>query len=312
MKNTLMILLLAVVLVSCNNIPNKSIFEPLTMKELGSIIKKDTLFEDFYRKQQATAAKFGEIDKARYSDVTYRSLYKMMQFVQDSTQITPLYKNAMKEWNNKFGSYHAKVDSVLNYWSDYKQDNSLDNYVKIEFKEIDKEYYSYNHGVKNVNLGFTLTPLQGEIEQVKFNYRYSAKINDIFGDKHNCISTAPFSKPVVRYWEVGYSDEKTLKNTTTDSFVRDYDIEIEVTHVRKDGNNYRIEDLNIPRSVTNVFETDSVRSPYLYSSYKEDIIKELLNTDYIKDYQFVENKVKEVLEEKFPSEFAYMEFATKK
>lgn len=304
----LMLGVIAIALASCNRVPDKSIFEPLTMKELAAVIEKDTLFGSFYEEQKVLTAKMSDIEKARYSHITYRKIYKMFQYLRDTTKMNPFHTKWENEWVDKYGSCKTKVDSVLSYWAEYKANNSLDRYVRIEFAKIDKDYYSYDYSVRNVNLGFKLTPLQGPIQQIRFTYRYSAKIHDIYGGKHNCISTTPFSSPVVRYWEVGYSDKNTLENETTSSFIRDYDMKIEITDVRKDGVNYSLDDLEVPEAVAKVLETDSLKYPYLYASYKEDIIRKLLVPDYQTESEYYQEKLEELIKEKFPEVFAYIEY----
>lgn len=299
-------------LCSCNNIPNKSVFESLSTDELSKTIKVDTAFASFYQKQQVISEKLNEIDKAKFNDITYRKLYKMHQYVSDSAIINPMLDLWNNEWESEYGIYQTKIDSVLNYWIKYKEDNSLSQFVTIEFAEIDKEYYSYSRDVKDVNIGFRLTPKEGRIEQIKFNYRYSAKINDFYGDKIYCISTTPFSNSVVRYWEVDYTNEKRLKNTSTSSFHRDYDIKIEITDIRKDGKNYSMLDLNIPVSITKVLDSDSIRYPYSYTAAKEDVIKDLLRADYKKNYEYKNEKIVELLKTKFPREYAYTEYLSTK
>lgn len=308
----LIISILGLLLYSCSNIPDKSIFESLSTEELSKIIKKDTLFIDFYESQRKITEKFNEIDKAKFSGLTYRDLYKMYSYINDTTIMSPLNKEWHSEWATEFGSYNTKVDSVVNYWTKYKSDNSLNKFVTVEFAEVYKEYYTYSSDVKNVNLGFRLTPLQGKIEQIKFSYRYSAKINDFYGEKYNCILTSPFNSPVVRYWEVDYSNEKRLKNLSTTEFIRDYNIEIEITNIRKDEVNYSIDDLNIPKVVSLIIDNDSIRYPYLHQSYKQDVIKSILCTNYKSRNEFRQEKFEKLLKQKFPDEFAYVEYVSEK
>ena len=301
-----------VCLYSCDGIPNKSVFLPLTSDELAPIIKKDTLFADFYEAVKEGVGSFNEIEKAKFNDITYRSLYKMEKFISDTSKVNPLQRQWEKEWEDQYGGYAEKVDSVLSYWTEYKAANSLDRFVKVEFAVVDKEYYSYSFDVKNVNLGFRLTPLQGPVDQLKFNYRYSAKIDDFYGDKHLCICTSPIKSSSVRYWEVDYSDEKRLKNVSTSEFIRDYDIAIEVTDVRKDGINYSIDDLHIPSSVREVWDTDKGKYPYLYEMRKEVIISDILCPSYKGEYSYISDKMGELLKNKFPRDYAFYEYMTDK
>lgn len=313
MKLRGLIFMAAVVCIcSCDPVPNKSVFIPLTSDELAPIIKKDTLFTSFYEAVKEGVEGFNEIEKAKFNDITYRSLYRIAKFTSDTTKVNPLRRQWEQEWEEQYGGYAEKVDSVLNYWTDYKAANSLDRFIKVEFAVVDKDYYSYSYDVKDVNLGFRLTPLQGTVEQVKFNYRYSAKIDDFYGEKHRCISTSPVSSPVVRYWEVDYSDEKRLKSVSTSEFIRDYDIAIEVTDVRKDGVNYSIDDLHIPSSVREVWDTDQGKYPYLYAARKEDIITDLLCPTYKREYAYVNDKMGELLKSKFPRDYEFYEYMMEK
>lgn len=293
------------ILASCSTIPDKSVFVPLDSKELAKAMKSDSLFESFYTELREDVKDFNEIEKAKFSDITYRKLFKAESYFEDTAISGPIYRKWVTEWNEKFGMLEKNVDSVIAYWQDYKRTNGLDRFVSIEFAVLDKDYYSYSYDVKDVNMGFRLTPIEGTIEQVKFTYRYSAKINRFYGEKHSCISTTPFSSSVVRYWEVSYSDEKTLKNLTTDSFMRDYDIEIEITDVRKDGINYRLSDLRIPESVEKYLDNDL---DIMESYYREKIIKELICKDYVRMYEYIMDQEKALLRSKFPRESVFIEY----
>jgi len=212
-KLYLFIFFTAFTLISCNNISNKSVSEKLSTEELSKAIKSDTAFSSFYENLRKEVDDLDDIKKAKYNDVTYRRLFKYYKFLTDTTYWKPLSENWDKEWENKYGVYLKKADSTLNYWKKYLEDNSLNKYVKIELAQIDKEYYEYIGGIKEVNLGFRLTPLQGPIEQIRFNYGYKPKINgdNKYYEKHNCISTTPFYLPTVRYWEVGIQIEITFQ-----------------------------------------------------------------------------------------------------
>ena len=279
-------------LASCSSIRDKNIFVPLDSKELAKAMKSDSLFESFYTELREDVDGFNEIEKAKFSDITYRKLFRAESYLDDTAVSGPLYRKWSTEWNEKYGLFDSKVDSVIAYWENYKRTNGLDRYVSVEFAVLDKDYYSYSYDVKDVNMGFRLTPIEGTIEQVKFTYRYSAKINSFYGEKHSCISTTPFSSSVVRYWEVSYSDEKTLKNLSTDSFLRDYDIEIEITDVRKDGINYRLSDLRIPESVEDYLDNNM---DFMESYYREKIISELICKDYVRMYKYIIGQEKSLL-----------------
>jgi hypothetical protein len=316
MRN-LIYLLFIVLLASCNSTLDKSIFEPLTVEELKSSIEKDSLFEYTYvdityvRDSVLTS----DLEKVKYTDLTYSQIHDYNLFRFDTTYFNPIYERIEKEWDEKFGIYKEEVDSVSNYWKKYIEDNSIEQYVLIELVGIDKEYYSYGNDVRNVNLGFRLTPLKGKIEQVRFGYSIEAKINEkekddfyssysSFLDKSWCRASSPFSGPVVRYWEADYTNEKILKSQTLKTFLRDYNIHIEVDKIRKDGENMSADDLNIPQALKNHWKYEK-REDSLQDLYFGDVVIEVLNKEYMSEFEYTLQEKVKILKEKFPlvSEF---------
>ncbi|QLE01307.1 hypothetical protein HX109_06900 [Galbibacter sp. BG1] len=226
----ILLLFTAIGLFSCNSHLDKPIFEPLTVNELKESIDNDSLFQKTYEYivyVRDTVLKT-DMEKIKFADLTYEQVYDFAKFSSDTVYFKPINQRIEKEWNEKYGIYVQKVDSISNYWKNYKEENSLEQYVKVELAIIEKEYYSYSSGIRNINLGFRLTPLKGKIDQVRFGYKIEAKINEkdnedsyssIYSalDKSWCLTTNPFSKPVVRYWEASYTNEKILKSKTLET-----------------------------------------------------------------------------------------------
>jgi hypothetical protein len=299
MKKLILIVFVAFALGSCNRISDKPVSEKLNTDELSKAIKSDALFADFYEHIRKKVDDMSDIKKATYNDITYRRLFKYLKYLRDTTYWDPLYEKWKTEWKSEYGQYMTKADSVLNYWKQYLAENSLDKYVKVELAQIDKEYYNYIGGLKEVNLGFRLTPMQGTIEQIRFNYGYKAKINgdSKYYEKHNCISTSPFSSSTVRYWEVSYSDRDNFAGRNVETFLRDYNLYIEITNIRKDGVNISTDDFNIPKVVSDYFDYGE-NDDFMRDYYKEEVIKELINKDYLLEWEFLSEKADELEEKK--------------
>lgn len=300
MKNLCLIFfMVAFTLSSCSKISDKPVSEKLSTDELSKAIKSDTLFTAFYEYVRKGVDDMSDIKKATYNDVTYRKLFKYVIFLQDTTYWNPLSEKWEKEWESQYGMNLSKADSVLNYWKKYLKDNSLDKYVKIELARIDKEYYDYIGGIKEVNLGFKLTPLQGTIEQIRFNYGYKPKISgdSKYYESHNCISTSPFSSPTVRYWEASYSDRDKFAEKNVETFLRDYNLHIEITNIRKDGVNISTDDFNVPKEVSECLENE-VDYPFLFELYKDELIKKLIYKDYLSKLDYQQKKADEIREKK--------------
>lgn len=298
-KKILCVLAFVAGIYSCNSIPNKPVFEKLSTDELAHAIKSDTFFTPFYEAMRKEAKDMDDIKKAKYNDVTYRRLFSYIKYIRDTTYWHPLRKQWDNEWDSKYGAYASKADSVLNYWRKYLVDSSLSKYVNIELAKIDVEYYEYIAGIKGVNLGFRLTPLKGTVEQIRFNYGYKPKItgDDKYYEKRNCMSTSPFSSPTVRFWEVGYSDRDIFAGKTAETFLRDYNLYIEVTNIRINGENKSIDDFAVPPKVLECFENEK-KYPALFEISKDELIKDLINKNYIGKYDFENKKADELREKK--------------
>lgn len=298
-KVCILLFVVAFLLDSCNKIPDKSVSEKLSTKELSKVIKSDTSFTDFYEHIREQVDDMSDIKKATYNDITYRRMFRYYKFLQDTTFWNPLSKQWEEEWDSEYGIYLQKADSVLNYWKKYLDEKSLGKYVKIELADIDKEYYSYAAGLKEVSLGFRFTPLQGKIEQLNFNYSYVAKINESskLYDKNYCISTSPFSGPTIRYWKVDYSEEDRFERHNVETFLRDYNLYIEITDIRKDGKNISSRDFSVPDEVSQCLDYEK-DYPFLFEYSKSDLIKNLIYREYVTEMDYQVKKGDEIREKK--------------
>ncbi|MDH7459693.1 hypothetical protein QEG73_00340 [Chitinophagaceae bacterium 26-R-25] len=294
-----LILFIAIVLSSCSSVSNKSVSEKLTTDELGKAIKNDTAFSAFYESVRKSVDNMSDIKKAKYKDITYNMLFKYFKFITDTTYWKPLSESWDKEWTDRYGSYLPKADSTLSYWRKYLEENSLNKYVKIDLTQIDKEYYEYAGGLKEVNMGFRLTPLQGPIQQIRFTYGYKPKINgdNKYYEKHSCISTAPFSVPTVRFWEVDYSDRDNFGGKNVETFLRDYNLYIDITNIRKDGKNISTDDFSVPAKVSECFENEK-DYPTLFEISKQELIRDIINKDFISKWEYRNKKADEIKEKK--------------
>lgn len=315
----LLLLFIVIGLFSCNSHLDKSLFEPLTVNELKKSFDKDSLFKRTYEYIVYIRDSILESDmeKVKFADLTYGQVYDFEKFSSDTTYFKPINEKIEKEWKEKYGGYEVKVDSISTYWKKYKEENALEQFVSIELARIDKEYYSYSGGIRDVNLGFRLIPLKGKIDQLRFGFKIEAKINEkeddnlyssIYSalDKSWCLTTSPFSKPVIRYWEASYSDEKIFKNKTLETFNRDYNIYIEIDQIRVDGKNRSNDDLNIPESVIDYWRYKSGEYLYLFDDGTDEVVKDILGETYINKYDYRNQEIDKILKEKDPLTFEFL------
>ena len=311
MKDLLYFAIITLLFASCNRPLDKPIVEPLTVEELRTVSKKDTSFIEFYKEVQNIRKSFfvEDINQVKFGDISYKQLQKYIAYRSDSTFTKPIIEKSRVVWNEKYGSYEHKLDSLKKYWRKYIDENSLISYVNIEFDHINKEYYSYSGGVKDVNLALKLTPLKGTIQQMSFIYKIKSKLRSdesesIFSSTFNdnrgsCILTSPFSSPTVRYWGVNYTLEKKLKHITTADFKRDYDITFEVSKIRVNNKNISEDDLLVPKVMK-----DYLKYPILY---EDDAIKYFLNPDYVSYQDYIRKTIDNELRVKDEKCYSFLE-----
>ena len=78
-----------IAMISCNKIPNKSIFEKLTTDELAVAFKSDDTFREFYELTIDQVDDVSDVVKASYSDITYRRFFDYYKFLSDSNYWKP-------------------------------------------------------------------------------------------------------------------------------------------------------------------------------------------------------------------------------
>lgn len=285
MKRLTYFLFIAIIILSsCSRGLNKSITEPMSVDELRANIQ-DTTFTDFYdlAQQLSKWITSSDVRQAKYGNISYKRLNKYVTHIMD----TSFFRKKEKIWKEAYAKlypdYSQQVDSIMNYWQEYRESYNMDSLVTIEFNDLWKEYYSYFGDIKNVNVGFRITPLKGTIDQLVFRYEMKAKVNndgsiDLF-NSHRCIASSPISKPRTLYWEADYSDEKILQSRSTTEVKRDYDFNIELENVRINGENYEDKLNAIPEPVMMALKYCTKE----YNLYENDIIRMFLNSDY-KDF----------------------------
>jgi len=264
----------------------KSIVEPLTVDELRANMK-DSTFNEFYEYVQKLRGWIVESDvrQAKYGEVSYKRLKKYFTHGQDTVFFNKKEKEWTKAYESMFPDYSRQIDSIMTYWRRYNEQYNMDSLVNIEFDGLSKEYY-YSGDVRNVYLGFKITPLKGAVDQLIFRYKMKLKVNsdrsNSLYDSHRCAATSPITASKTLYWEADYTDENALKGKSSSDVKRDYDFVIELVNIRVNGENYEDKLKQIPLPVRNALSYDTSE----YNYYKDDIIKSLINPDYKSYYDY--------------------------
>lgn len=283
-------IIVSIFFISCNNPSSKSLMTKLTPEEINTLSKKDTLFKDFYKMVEVVrdSVLVSDVDKSEYIDVKYKDYLDLTEFYLDSTYWNSMDNSLEERWNREYKGTKDQIDSIIQFYNQRYQNNNLNSYLKIELDRVTTNYYSYSSGVKDVRLGFKLTPLKGEIQQLVFYYSLTPKINEnkddsllgnLLKDLNGCRSMTPFSRPITRYWKVDYSLEKELSGSTKDEVLRDYNLEIDIDRIRINDMNLDSDDSELPHEIEMYNEYED--SPFMRELYEEDIAEEYLNKKYL-------------------------------
>lgn len=155
-------------------IPNKSVFEPLTAKQIRKCYKLYP-FDDFYSEYCPKILKCGHQEKVMFVDITWRSLFKYYLFsIEDDVyfdEFEDYQDKCADSWDNRYGRYEKEVDSLLTYWSkearDYIHDN-IESYVDVALadRRLAKKW-----SLDTLLLNFRLTTKAGPITKCRFKWQ---------------------------------------------------------------------------------------------------------------------------------------------
>lgn len=121
-------------MVGCNNPLNKTILEELSVEELREIENEDPDFMYYYEilKDDNVKRFMSDVkNKVEFGDLTYKRLIGFMECLNDDALYEKIEKQTNLEWDNKIGRYINKMDSIIDFWTKFRNDNSLKD-ISIE------------------------------------------------------------------------------------------------------------------------------------------------------------------------------------
>jgi hypothetical protein len=264
----------------------------MEIKNLKTVIEKDTLFEYTYKAVQKIREEVltDDVQKAKWSDITYERVHNMLKFFSDSLIKREYTKEIRKKWKNKYGKYDKKVDSILNYWQKHLIDNSLSNYVNIELFDVQTS----EDGI--VKVGFKISPLKNGLEYLMYEYIFidkkkteeiskwhSSSILNNNTNKFYLFEEIPESKI---YWETNIKNEDALKNKILEEILDKYVFKFKINSLKQNGKVVSEYDIKIPIEVEYYLKAINEKS-ILQEIFKSSIIKESLNNDYVRYEEYI-------------------------
>ena len=114
-------LIILLTITSCSFIPEKSVLEELSDEELNSAMKEDgfdEMFSRFFEYNQPDLSSLQQTDRARFLDVTYRSLFSFYNEVIRTRQ--KFGNKFFADWEEMYGNevvIASKLDSIITFWN---------------------------------------------------------------------------------------------------------------------------------------------------------------------------------------------------
>ena len=143
MKRVGLVVISIVMLWSCNKIPNKLVYEPLSIKEIATAIKHDNEFADFYESCINATKDFTDVQKAKYNKLTYSRLFNFLNDIESDTNLVILNEKYYKVFDNiikdemlsnaeKESRYIVAMESLASQSFEFmkKRDELCANFIK--------------------------------------------------------------------------------------------------------------------------------------------------------------------------------------
>ena len=311
MKNILLIFII-IATCSCNNYLDKSIFEPLLIGEIKKEMGKDSMFAQIYEGIQSInkEALTSDIEKAKFSDLTYRRILNIVYYKLDSNQIIEI----QQKWKDKYGRIRERtnIDSISNYWAKYQKDNALEQYVSIDFAGFDKQKSSVLGKNFNLYARFKIIPLKGSLNELNAHVKFKQEdgLKDglsLFWSEnkisiHDEILNSKMKE--VAFKALIIDDSKSGESYTTDQLIKNLNIEeIIIDNIYKSNKCLTV---TIPKPIKSYWDN---KDPSLNKAYIDDVIHELVNNSYIQEYKYINSNIEKILREKDSLAIKYLDLA---
>lgn len=310
----LSLLLCATLCAACSSPANRPITEEIPLDEMNSLLRDSPKYEVIVLLAERFRGSASTPDLARANDLTYEQLYKFFLSYSDTELHNRLTTDAEQQWETRFGSAYAQVDSILGHWNRYLTDNKPDSYVNVELRRIDPAESTYG----SAQVEIWVTPLKGALDKVEGSFGLFLRDRaHSFGDfsiaRHNTFSfeqglrTATSCNTGMTYsiWDITdgdipYNMYPDRAGLPMKELLEKYWFDYAITTLVKDGKAIRLVDVlnNIPDCVSSYWsETDKESVPddeYLRGRIVRELVDpEFCNrTEYVHDYkeQFFRDK----------------------
>lgn len=292
MKSRIVFIFICLFLSACGSLEDKSITEPLSIKERDELIKKN---HDYYNvftlvdKLEKYGNSLTASERKTMENISYRCLRNFLMEWENNENLTPKKEKYQKEWEDKYPLFQEKVDSIDKYWKMHLEECNASNYLKVELADIvDKSgvYQGY------VRIRVRFIPLKGKIDEASVNFGLFRKgeRNSLMMERNKITIDTPFTSPTEQEcgMQFNYAFDISIEKVKTLSvpqLLEEYDFTTSINKLIVNGKSihYGYGYLEVPSCVRKLWNSSfkDVNSYYVYKELVDSTI--IYNTDYVNE-----------------------------
>lgn len=221
------------------------------------------------------------MDKVRWRDLSYQRVYDMYAKMVDSSQnlLAKAQQVYGTEWENKYGDYDRKGDSVSLYWRQ-QSEAFLSRFVSIEIVGFSCDDH-YNEPVCFFSL--KLVPQQRKVDELEVICTLLPKMegvsnNELVPQKYKLSEPLTLTKKIDVL--VNKYVQKEIYGLSFDSLKTNYNVFFDMDKLRIGDNIYTTKDIGVPECVKDYWYRVYGRDAKLKMRYKAKMIQELVDKSY--------------------------------
>lgn len=298
MKLRTLLTSLVLLSVGCAGPGGRPITEELPLGQINALLKKNPDYRATIRIAERFRTKASTVDLARANDLTYDRLHEFLESYFDADVRNRFRSEGEQAWDEAgFGASYAKVDSLLDLWQRYLDENKPDSYVKVDLAGIIPAESSF--GTARVLLD--VIPLKGPVDEVAGSYGlFERNKSRGFGDSgvagnntfrlEKGLRTPTRIQAWMTYSIWGIRDGDLPYNMYPDrpglplkKLKEKYCFDYTITTLVKDGKSIRLADVfeKVPSSIRNYWSASEKELDPNSEYYYGCIAKELVDPDFV-------------------------------
>ncbi len=296
----------------------KSVIEPLNSRELDRVAGKDKSFLATY---SIVEEKWNYIslpsDSARWSKITYSRLHDYIKTIESAELNSPLFAQLREKWEKMYDDHIVQTDNIITNWKNYISSNSPDSLLHLSFEGIELERI---RNAKNqidtlLKAKIKLSPNKITIDSLLVNYSFF-KIQDSISSQNFIITPDNFIKykkklgksVITKVFPTLEHEIKKALISNDSSYIFKYDI----VSLYSNGKCYNSDSLlrDLPKPVLEYIiaekSLESTSPLFNQEFYKEKIIKELINPNFISQRAYIKINAEHYYRELDSLVFSYL------